>query len=207
MSISKSKNDIHYDGDLRQALIQEAVNVLKHNGLESLSLRKLARDLGVSHNAPYMHFTDKEDLLATVSEEGFKILAQTIQLAMSPTDDSWYGTLENICWIYVNFVLNHPGHVQVMFQTHDAQKYPSLANASTEALSLLEDVIKTGQSQNFLQKQENSKTYATLVWSLLHGVATLVASQKMPPVMMGETTAEELTRLFIQLLYVGLQPR
>ena len=73
MSISKSAS--YHHGNLRQALIDAAVGALQTEGIEALSLRKLAKDIGVSHNAPYMHFEDKEALLAAIAEEGFKRLA------------------------------------------------------------------------------------------------------------------------------------
>ena len=64
------KSNYHH-GDLRQALIDGAIALIAEQDISSLSLREVARRVGVSHAAPYRHFADKEALLAAVAEEGF----------------------------------------------------------------------------------------------------------------------------------------
>ena len=64
----------YHHGDLRRALLDAAVRHIATDGVDALSLRALARDVGVTHAAPYRHFESKGHLLAAIAEEGFQIL-------------------------------------------------------------------------------------------------------------------------------------
>ena len=66
------ENMAYHHGNLKQALLERAAEVLADRGLEGLSLRGLARDLGVSHAAPRRHFADRSALIAALAKEGFR---------------------------------------------------------------------------------------------------------------------------------------
>ena len=66
----------YHHGDLRHAIVQAALEILRETQSLEFSLRELARRAGVSHNAPYKHFADKRELLAAVSAAGFEMLAK-----------------------------------------------------------------------------------------------------------------------------------
>ena len=203
MSRSKTKTTAYHHGDLRNTLIETGLKVLTEQGEQALSMRKLAKQAGVSHNAPYMHFADKEALLAAIAEEGFHILTNAVDTAVSTTEGDWYQQLQNGSWAYVNFALEHPSHLQVMFRSFDHEKYPSLIEASTNALTRLQQIIDEGQQLKMV-KDGNSRQLATCVWSLLHGMATIMAGGKMPPVVIGEAAPEQLVHQFVDLLCQGL---
>ncbi len=87
---SDAARDSYHHGDLRQALIRRAAEVIDAEGIEALTLRGLARDLGVSHGAPNRHFRAKADLLAALAAEGYAALkAATLSAAESAGDDPW----------------------------------------------------------------------------------------------------------------------
>ncbi|PLS69654.1 MAG: hypothetical protein CV045_00830 [Cyanobacteria bacterium M5B4] len=65
-------NGSYHHGDLKQALISAALEVVAQEGAKNLSLRQVAKRVGVSHNAPYRHFPDRDALLAALAEEGFR---------------------------------------------------------------------------------------------------------------------------------------
>ncbi len=203
MSISNSPKDSYHHGDLRNALVQAGVELLAQEGVQALSLRKLARQAGVSHNAPYMHFSDKEALLAAIAEEGFHILTAVVETAVSQAEGEWQQQLRAGSWAYVQFALEHPSHLQVMFRSFEHAQYPSLLQAGTGALAQLQTLIEEGQ-QVGLVRAGDSGELATCVWSLLHGLATILTGRKVPPAVMGEAAPEELTRQFVDLLYGGL---
>ena len=71
--MSGSTSDYHH-GNLRQSLLEASMRLLDKEGLEALSLRRLAEEVGVSRQAPYHHFKDKQALLAAIGEEGFSLL-------------------------------------------------------------------------------------------------------------------------------------
>src|SRR5689334_20918321 len=97
----------YHHGDLRRALIEEAVRTIRAQGVEQLTLRTIGERLGVSRTALYRHFADKEALLAAVSTEGFR----TLRLA---TRDAWEQQgggrpgFEAMAVAYVRFAVMHP---------------------------------------------------------------------------------------------------
>ena len=69
----------YHHGELRPALLRAAAKILEKEGRDAISLRDLARRSGVSHNAPYRHFADRQALLAALAEEGFALLAAALE--------------------------------------------------------------------------------------------------------------------------------
>lgn len=203
MSTSDSIIKAYHHGDLRNALIEAGVKMLAEEGEQNFSMRKLARAAGVSHNAPYMHFADKEALLVAIAEQGFAILSQVVSEAIEQGEGDWDLQLKKCSWAYVRFALEHPSHLNVMFYPYDPEKYPNYYNLSTSTLQLLGDFVEAGQAAG-LVKTADSKILATLVWSLMHGVSTILAGRKMPPWVMGERTPEALVEEFASHLYRGL---
>jgi AcrR family transcriptional regulator len=87
MPKASSKTTYHH-GDLRQALIEAALDIITEaRDSANVSLREVARRVGVSQSAPYRHFADKETLLATVAEEGFQQLLSALHVAVSPLNN------------------------------------------------------------------------------------------------------------------------
>src|SRR6516164_3531446 len=80
--LDRHKPKPYHHGDLRHALIQAGLEMLSEGGAAALDLRKVARRAGVSHAAPYRHFADKQALVAAINEEGFRRLAERIQLTL-----------------------------------------------------------------------------------------------------------------------------
>lgn len=207
MSTSKQKSDDHYHhGDLRNALIQAGVELLQDEGMDKLSLRKLARKVGVSHNAPYMHFKDKEGLLAAITEEGFNLLAADLRQVLAEAGDDWYKRFEVGCLGYVEFVLAHPGHAEVMFREYDPQVYPDASMAALNALAILEETLQAGQGSNHVVGGD-SRYWTALTWSMLHGLAVILNAGKMPYTIMHGNTADDIVKHFLKMFYAGLAPR
>ena len=107
-----SKKSYHH-GNLRNALISAGVAILSSEGASAVSLRKVAREAGVSHAAPYRHFADKEALMVAIAEEGFHKLAQELEKAFVrfPThpNDS-FGELVEMSMVYLRFAEKNPDH-------------------------------------------------------------------------------------------------
>lgn len=118
--VTAAKSTYHH-GDLRNALVLTAVRLIEANGVEEFSLRGTAREVGVSANAAYRHFSDKSALLAAVAEDGFTQLAQRMRRAMGATRtganpaELAVNRFKSTGRAYVQFALDHPELFEVMF--------------------------------------------------------------------------------------------
>src|SRR5688500_95290 len=109
-----SKGSYHH-GDLRRALVKAALHLIQKEGMDQLTLRKVAKAAGVSHAAPYAHFSSKSELVAAVKEEGFTQLRDTISTAVEKTRGNAEKKLRVLGSAYVEFAAENPTMFQVMF--------------------------------------------------------------------------------------------
>ena len=195
----------YHHGDLREALIAETMVMLGETGAEGLSLRRLAARLGVSHNAPYMHFPNREALLAAVAEQGFKDFSAHITSVKSPPDADWTTRFIHACQAYVRFGLKHPELLELMFMQHDSEAYPDMHTESMSAFHLLENAVAQGQAEGAIAPGD-SRFYASTIWSLIHGITVLTARRDTLPTPYGKRAVDDLVeRMLLQLLH-GIAP-
>lgn len=153
--VTALKNTYHH-GDLRNALVLTAVRLIEDDGLGEFSLRGTAREVGVSANAAYRHFSDKSDLLTAVAAHGFGQLAQRMRRAMSATRtgrnpaELAVNRFKATGRAYVDFALAHPELFEVMFGrcgAHSlAPRNPDEGDPGTYALlgSVLDELVTHG---------------------------------------------------------------
>ena len=138
----------YHHGDLPAALLKAAGKTLEQNGVASLSLRDAARRAGVSHNAPYRHFPDRQALLAALAREGFARLAERLRGQQGP----------ELGIAYVRFALEHPQRFRLMFT--------GLAgDAAQQAYRTVRDAF---------DELPRPELAAAAAWSLMHGLAQLL---------------------------------
>ena len=104
----------YHHGDLRAALLTQAEETLRVSGVDGLSLRELARAVGVSHGAPRRHFEDKAALLEALVAEGFHRLGCTLATAAEPDDREFVAVLKDVGIAYVRFASENPALVDLM---------------------------------------------------------------------------------------------
>lgn len=107
------KSNTYHHGDLRNALLQEASTVLEAEGAGALSLRALARTLGVSHAAPSHHFANRDALLAELATDGYAALADALEAALERADDADRRVAS--ARAYARFALANPERYRLMF--------------------------------------------------------------------------------------------
>lgn len=169
-----SKKDTYHHGDLRQKIIDEALAWIERENIVSLSLRGIARRLGVSHNAPYRHFPDKESLLVEIAQTGFHQLHQALQQTLEESFLDHQQRLEAIGVTYIRYAIANQTYYRVMFSDRQliCDKYPELDRISERVFNVLLNVIKAGQvAEVFIA--EDSRQLARVCWSLTHGVSML----------------------------------
>ncbi len=169
----------YHHGKLKQALVDAAIVLIAEVGTHGFTLREVARRAGVSHNAPYRHYRDKDELLAVVAMQGFVRLTAAMQRSAARGSD----TLERLRFCgrgYVDFALRWPQHFFVMFDLPSSrEKYPEYAAAGQEAFDTLLSFIVACQEAGTLPK-EDPEILALTAWSLVHGIAKLAISQHLP---------------------------
>ena len=172
----------YHHGDLRLSLIQAALALIaEKEDAKTLSLREVARRVGVSHTAPYRHFADKDTLLAAVAEEGFHILKRSLQRSLEETSGDALLKLQASGVAYVKFAVSHPSHYRVMFGIFqpDNPDYPSLNAAGHDAFDVLVEAIANGQATEQIQAGDPLQL-ACVAWSLVHGLAMLLIERQLP---------------------------
>src|SRR3954447_11445159 len=141
----------YHHGDLRQAVLQKAGEILEQDGFEALSLREVARRAAVSHNAPYRHFPDRDRLLLALVEEGFEMLLDA--LARRPRREMGEA--------YVEFALSHPQRFRLMF-------------GGRVKWADRDRRVYEGLKQSFADLGDDAKYAAAAAWGLLHGLSHLL---------------------------------
>jgi AcrR family transcriptional regulator len=164
----------YHHGDLKNALIEAAVEILAQEGVGGLSLRKVAGKAGVSHAAPYAHFADKQALIAAISTEGFRTVYDRIRSEIQRCQGDPLQQLVGTAWAYVQFAIDKPAHFKITFSgaVEKQKDYPSYVEISRESFGLVVQVVKDCQAAGIL-KNGPSDALAVSVWSLVHGFVSL----------------------------------
>ncbi len=163
----------YHHGALRRALLDAALTALAEEGPAALSLRALARQVGVSHAALAHHFADKAGLLTAVAAEGFALLAADLHAAEQRT-----GSYREMGVAYVQFAVTHRAHFAVMFRPelyHADDPAVVTARAATEAL------LYGPAGRLSADPTVNPLEAGVAAWALVHGVATLYLNGALPP--------------------------
>jgi AcrR family transcriptional regulator len=178
MSPSMPRRPYHH-GNLRETLLQGALRAIAEVGPAAFTLREVARRAGVSHNAPYRHFRDKDALLAAVAVQGFRELTR----AMREPDQSPLNALDKLKrsgLAYVAFAVRRPEHFTVMFDAPvSTSSDPEYTQASQEAFNTLVNYIRVCQEEGQLPTG-NTMERALYAWSLVHGIAKLAVAGRFP---------------------------
>ena len=169
----------YHHGNLKQVLLDASVDLIGTVGLPSFTLREVARRAGVSHNAPYRHFRDKDDLLNAVAAEGFNRLTESMAKAV----ESGRNAMERLRLSgqgYVDFALRFPRHFVVMFESPQPIKTNIESRTAGErAFGALTHYIEECQKEGSLPNGDSTRL-ALLAWSLVHGIAKLANNGRFP---------------------------
>jgi AcrR family transcriptional regulator len=169
----KKRADRYHHGDLRRALVDEALRTIDRQGVEALTLRGVGEALGVSRTALYRHFADKQALVAAVAREGFRTFRQALVDAWENHGRGRAG-FEAMGEAYLRFALDHPSHYRVMFGRFVESKAcdPELAGDANAAFQALVDALVDQQRAGEVRDDDPARL-AQFVWSVTHGVAML----------------------------------
>jgi AcrR family transcriptional regulator len=164
----------YHHGDLRRALVEEALRTIHTAGVEHLTLRGIGEKLGVSRTALYRHFSDKQALLAGVGREGFRMLRLALTEAWEEHGKGREG-FDAMGAAYVQFAVAHPSHYRVMFGRflESCSKDAEFIQEATAAFQVLVDSL-VEQQRSGLVRRDDPVLLARFIWSVVHGISMLV---------------------------------
>lgn len=167
-----SQSNNYHHGNLRQSLIDKALELLEIRGNAEISVRELAREIGVSTGAAYRHFENKEALMVALAIEGCQILLNTQMKAILNEKNPEY-KFRNIGRAYVTFAIKNPALFQLMFGRFTAgSQNPELNHAADQIYQNLLEVVSS--ALKLPCEDFRVVTFASQAWSLVHGLSVLI---------------------------------
>lgn len=190
----------YHHGDLRRALLDTVLAMVAERGdATEVTLREVARRAGVSHNAPYRHFPDKDSLLAAVATEGFELLSEALRAARANVDDDEERFVKTGL-AYLGFTRKHRGYLAVMHAPGLPKgRTPELQKAANDTFQILKEVAFDATDVDVVE----ARRLGTIAWSLLYGLAVLTGNHQVPPSV--NATPERLVELGVRNLFRGFR--
>ncbi|MEE8589548.1 MAG: TetR/AcrR family transcriptional regulator [Sulfurimonadaceae bacterium] len=191
--MTKKKSDTYHHGNLKEGLVQTALEMLGKEGLEAITLRELSARLGTSRSAIYRHFTGKEQLMKAVILAGFELLNEAIEPYFNDKESALLDRFHSMGIAYVTFATENPNLYRLLFgvdmseereevcveERPDLHKMmhgdtsPELIESDPDdGFRKLVAIIVEAQTQKIF-KEGNPVLIATAIWSLLHGLSSL----------------------------------
>ncbi|HTR76773.1 MAG TPA: TetR/AcrR family transcriptional regulator [Gemmatimonadaceae bacterium] len=195
----------YHHGNLKQALVDAALEILYADGAAAMTLRAVARRAGVTQAAPYHHFADRDALLAVVAEVGFGQLLGALDQVRAAGSPNPRRTMQDLAVVYVRFAIDHPAHYRLMFGNALAEHepYPALGQCVLELRRRISEVVTLLQARGLARRGEPDELALT-VWSLAHGLAMLMIDGQMRANVAEPDDVEHLVREEIGLLLHGM---
>jgi AcrR family transcriptional regulator len=196
VKIESSARSYHYGG-LRQAVIDEGLELLDANQKEpdALSLRQIARNVGVSAPAVYHHFPDKRALLKSLADYGMQLLADQQAEAAKIGGEIGFAEMGRI---YVRFAIANPGLFRLIFSHMPMRVGLSISGPEGSPEWLLRDYVQRALGPAATAKQQFAAVVR--IWSLIHGLSMLILDEQVD-----HQTAEELLEDILDVRGVRLK--
>lgn len=202
-----SKGSSYHHGDLKNELVRAGRQILVSRGIEHLSLREVARQAGVSHAAPYRHFTDKESLIAAIAEEGYDGLNNALRSELSPEKGA-EAELTDLAAAYLRYACTEADHMKVMFGSFiaDFTDHKSLAEAANQSMAFVLQSLSRLKKENKLEIRDLNSA-ALAAWSVVHGMAMLRVEQRIGLHKKSKKELENLGRQMVRYVIHGFRPQ
>jgi AcrR family transcriptional regulator len=158
---------------MRTALLAQAERTVREHGAKQLSLRELAREVGVSHGAPRRHFPDRQSLLDALAEAGFARLGAELRGAADGAGEDFEARLQSTAAAYVRFATADAALLELMFAVKRRGQAGALHEAADRAFSVILELIEQGQVDGVLAQIEPERI-GLLPFATMRGIAALV---------------------------------
>ncbi len=207
MNWSKHTRGSYHHGDLREALVRAALDLIARKGASGFTFAEAARAAGVSSAAPYRHFRDREALLADIARRGFERFAEELSRAWNDGRPDAMTAFLTVGRAYLAFARNEPALYAAMFEAGvPADADAALMQAGDRAFAVLRKASDVLLSQMPAGRRPPALMVSLHVWSLSHGIASLfargdAARRKLP--MSPEELLEAGILVYLQGLGIG----
>lgn len=166
----------YHHGNLRQALIEAALQLIELRGPTGFTLSEAAKEAGVTPAAVYRHFEGREDLIAEGALQGYGIFAEAMEAAYASGQPSALRAFEATGRAYLAFARDHPGHYIAMFESGiSINRTPDLAAAAHRANAVLEKAAGDLSQHIPADKRPPASMFSAHIWAMSHGVVELFA--------------------------------
>lgn len=168
----------YHHGDLRRHVMDEAIAMMRTDGMEALSLRKLAERVGVSPTALYHHFSDKQALLCAIGEEGITLFSDLLREGMEGVaGPDLEARFQRFVTLYIRFALANPEIYELLFgritwkgEGEASEAFRVKARASFRGYA---EVVTGLQAQGFFSAEINPLRLSQIIWGTLHGLCRM----------------------------------
>ncbi|MBI1340878.1 TetR family transcriptional regulator [bacterium] len=207
--------------DLKTSILQASVQLIEDGGVGALSMREVARRAGVSHQAPYHYFPDRESILSEIVREGFTLLhdmtAEKVARVESPA-----AMIEAMGLAYVEFALRHSAYFQLMFRSElvNLNRHPETKAAADRTFELVIDIVtraygaaEPGAPRASAEDGEDPVIRRVIAcWSMVHGLSHLLLEGKLDRHHGGSPearldAARALVSVYVEMIAPGLPQR
>lgn len=179
----------YHHGNLRTALLERAEEVLRERGAQALSLRELARDVGVSHGAPRRHFPDRQALLDALAEDGFARLGAQLRAAVDEAGDEFEDRLRATARAYVEFATRDAALLELMYAGKHREESGPLHEASERTFLVLLELIAQGQDVGAFEPGPPERV-GLVLFATIQGIAALVTAGLVQPEQLDELVSD-----------------
>ena len=166
----------YHHGNLRQALVEAALDLITRQGPTGFTLSEAAKLAGVTPAAVYRHFEGREQLIAEAARQGYEIFADLMQYAYDKGQTSALAAFEATGRAYLAFARQYPGHYIAMFESGiSVNRDPDLAAAATRARAVLENAASDLCQHIPPHQRPPASMFSAHIWAMSHGVVELYA--------------------------------
>ena len=176
----KKKKGSYHHKNLREALLKLTTEIIANEGQETVTLRELARRIGVSRTAPYRHFKDKNSLLAAVAVACFQDLNLNLLNDFDAPHLDALEQLHRMLCHYVTFAIDHHFQYRLMFGKgfHENEIFPELSEVADETFAILAQAVAQCQDRG-LVNEGDPRHFGYMIWSSVHGLSVLYMDGKL----------------------------
>ena len=164
----------YHHGNLRQALVDAALELIREKGPAGFTLSEAAKQAGVTPAAVYRHFEGREDLIAEAALQGYEIFADLMEYAYETGQPSALASFEATGRAYLAFARKYPGHYVAMFESGiSVNRTPELSMAARRASGVLEKAADALSEHIPPEKRPPAAMFSAHIWAMSHGVVEL----------------------------------